>query len=102
MATSSKPGEGSTCAATQPAAPVEDPLFTFGVIADIQYADIDDGASFSGTPRFYRNSLNVLAEAVGAWRKRDVDFAIQLGDIIDVCALLLWDTTLNTKLGLRS
>ena len=29
-------------------------LFSFGVISDIQYANIPDGFSFSGIPRYYR------------------------------------------------
>ena len=29
-------------------------LFSFGVISDIQYANIPDGFSFKGVPRFYR------------------------------------------------
>lgn len=29
-------------------------LFSFGVISDIQYADIPDGFSFKGTRRYYR------------------------------------------------
>ncbi|KAK2820980.1 hypothetical protein Q5P01_023939 [Channa striata] len=40
------------------------PLFTFGVIADIQYADIDDGYNFSQTRRrYYRSSLQLLRNA---------------------------------------
>ena len=29
-------------------------LFSFGIISDIQYANIPDGFSFKGTPRYYR------------------------------------------------
>jgi hypothetical protein len=36
------------------------PLFTFAVMSDVQYADIPDGASFGGTPRYYRHSLEAL------------------------------------------
>ena len=39
------------------------PRFTVGVIADIQYAPIDDGYSYTGTPRFYRHSLEVTQHA---------------------------------------
>ena len=60
------------------------PLFSFGVITDIQYADIDDGRSFLGVPRFYRHALVGLRRAVEAWNKKgDLDFAIQFGDIVD-------------------
>jgi hypothetical protein len=40
--------------------PVGAPLFSFGVLTDVQYADIPDGQSFGGTPRFYRHSLEGL------------------------------------------
>ena len=33
--------------------------------------------------RFYRNALQGLRRAVGAWRGGGVDFAMHLGDIID-------------------
>lgn len=29
-------------------------LFSFGIISDIQYANIPDGFSFKGVPRYYR------------------------------------------------
>ncbi|XP_017548624.1 manganese-dependent ADP-ribose/CDP-alcohol diphosphatase isoform X2 [Pygocentrus nattereri] len=65
------------------------PLFTFGVIADIQYADMDDGYNYHGTrKRYYRNSLRLLSDAVRWWeegeeRERRPGFILQLGDIID-------------------
>lgn len=64
--------------------PEPTPLFTFGVIADIQYADIDDGYNFTQTrKRFYRSSLTLLRNAVRSWRESGPDFILQLGDIID-------------------
>ena len=40
-------------------------LCSFGVIADVQYADVKDGTSFCGTRvRRYRRSLDILKEAV--------------------------------------
>ena len=37
----------------------EAPAFTFGLLADIQYADVDDKPNFTGTQwRRYRNSLS--------------------------------------------
>ncbi|XP_054610367.1 manganese-dependent ADP-ribose/CDP-alcohol diphosphatase isoform X3 [Dunckerocampus dactyliophorus] len=63
-----------------------EPLFTFGVIADIQYADIDDGLNFTQTRRrFYRNSLQLLREARETWSQSATrpNFILQLGDIID-------------------
>ncbi|KAJ8363745.1 hypothetical protein SKAU_G00125760 [Synaphobranchus kaupii] len=62
------------------------PLFTFGVIADIQYADIEDGFNFKHTrKRYYRNSLRLLRNANEKWKGEAVQpsFIIQLGDIID-------------------
>jgi len=64
--------------------------FRFGIITDVQYANIDDGASYHGIPRFYRNSLLSLTEAVDDWvalEARDpskrMSFAIHLGDVVD-------------------
>lgn len=59
------------------------PLFRFGLISDVQYADIKDGHSFHGTPRYYRASLAGLRRAVTAWQQQEVEFAVQCGDIID-------------------
>lgn len=62
------------------------PLFTFGVIADIQYADIDDGYNYSHTrKRYYRSSLQLLRNAQESWSESVVkpEFILQLGDIID-------------------
>jgi len=54
------------------------PFFSFGMIADVQYADYDP----VGT-RFYRSSLGKLREAVTSLKEDSVDFIINLGDIID-------------------
>ncbi|KAM7382173.1 hypothetical protein PAMA_012841 [Pampus argenteus] len=62
------------------------PLFTFGVIADIQYADIDDGFNYSRTrKRYYRSSLELLRNAQESWSESAPrpEFILQLGDIID-------------------
>ena len=56
----------------------QEPLFTFGIIADVQYADSDP----AGT-RFYRSSPARLREAISEFRKDSVDFVITLGDLID-------------------
>ncbi|PSC71873.1 manganese-dependent ADP-ribose CDP-alcohol diphosphatase-like [Micractinium conductrix] len=61
----------------------EQPLFRFGLLSDVQYADKEDGASFHGTPRFYRYALQQLDRAIDACLQIDVDFAIHLGDIVD-------------------
>lgn len=62
------------------------PLFTFGVIADIQYADIDDGYNYRRTHRrYYRSSMELLRNALDSWSKVAVKpgFILQLGDLID-------------------
>lgn len=60
------------------------PHFKFGLIADVQYADSENGFNFSRTSeRFYRKSLMLLKEAVQHWKQAKVDCVLQLGDIID-------------------
>lgn len=44
-----------------------------------QYSDKEDGASFHGTPRYYRYALQQLDRAVDAMRAADVAFALHLG-----------------------
>ena len=58
--------------------------FSFGIIADIQYADLDDGCSFSGVKRYYRHALDACKLAVAEWEtNKNIVFVAQLGDIID-------------------
>ncbi|MBN2210862.1 MAG: metallophosphoesterase [Sedimentisphaerales bacterium] len=52
--------------------------FVFGVMADIQYADKDEGNN-----RYYRTSLENLQKCVNDLNERQPAFVIQLGDIID-------------------
>ena len=66
------------------------PSITFGVLTDIQYADVEDGTSYDKKRiRYYRNSLNLVKEAIKNWKKYEQDskqnlkFVIQLGDLID-------------------
>ena len=65
----------------------KDILFSFGLITDIQYADICDRQNSSNAKwRRYRNSLCCLQEAVAHWKaaeKCSPAFIVQLGDIID-------------------
>lgn len=56
-------------------------LFTFGLVSDVQHADIADGVSFHGVPRFYRHALQTLRRAVDAFRAEEVDFVMHLGDV---------------------
>ena len=75
------------------------PLVTFAILTDIQYADIDDGMSYDETrKRYYRNSLNLVREAISNWKQHEIDnqckfkFLLQLGDIIDLQAKLRNET----------
>jgi hypothetical protein len=43
----------------------------------------DDGVSFHGVPRFYRNSLVGLRRALAAFASERVAFALNLGDSVD-------------------
>lgn len=54
------------------------PIFSFGVIADVQYADADH----AGT-RYYRLSTGKLREALTVMKSDSVSFVINLGDLID-------------------
>jgi hypothetical protein len=72
---------GAGCArqpgpAGDPAA-AEKPRFSFGVVADVQYADKEGGG------RDYRGSLAKVARCVEAWNRRDLLFVVELGDITD-------------------
>ncbi|TRY85015.1 hypothetical protein DNTS_016186 [Danionella cerebrum] len=61
-----------------------EPLFSFGIIADVQYADIDDAMNYTRTrKRFYRGSAELLRNAARHWRQERVQFVVQLGDVID-------------------
>lgn len=56
----------------------DEKIISFGVIADVQYADID----MKGR-RDYRNSLGKLEIAVEELNREELDFSINLGDLID-------------------
>ena len=64
-------------------------VLRFGLIADVQYCDIDDGMNFGGTEfRYYRGSLGGAARAAAAFaaargERGSLRFVAQLGDIID-------------------
>ena len=84
--------DASGSAAAAAAATGGDVVFRFGAIADVQYADLDDGKNFDGSCiRYYRAALGRLQRAVDWWRAEDqantdtakIAFAINLGDVID-------------------
>jgi manganese-dependent ADP-ribose/CDP-alcohol diphosphatase len=54
------------------------PLFSFGIITDVQYCDCDP----VGT-RYYRSSLLKLEEAVKILKSNEPEFVFDLGDLID-------------------
>ena len=70
-----------TAAATIPpvlAAAAENPILRFGLITDLHYAD----KPAAGT-RYYRETLDKLAEAADHFENDSLDFLVELGDLID-------------------
>ncbi|KAI9914713.1 hypothetical protein PsorP6_007882 [Peronosclerospora sorghi] len=72
----------------------ETPLVSFGLVTDVQYADVEDGWDFHRTAqRYYRNALPQLEAAIAEWlrvaatREKStvtrLRFAVNLGDLID-------------------
>ena len=65
----------------------ERPILSFGVIADVQYADVEDGYNFAMTSRrYYRTALDMLQKALHSWNHNQIkrpSFLLQLGDVID-------------------
>ena len=74
------------------------PSYSFGLIADVQYADRDNVEKYTvGKWRYYRTSLDHVQHASKIWQHGDdrcataqttdgaskVHFAVQLGDLID-------------------
>ena len=61
------------------------PVARFGMVTDIHYADIppDPKRHTIIGRRFYRESRFKLDEAVAVFNRRDLDFAIELGDFKD-------------------
>jgi len=54
------------------------PILSIGLIADIQYCDCD-----THIHRYYRKSLTKLQEAVNEFNQKNVNFVVNLGDMID-------------------
>lgn len=64
----------------------EQPILSFGVIADVQYADVEDGYNYTRTSRrYYRTALAMLQRAMFVWISNEMRpaFLLQLGDLID-------------------
>lgn len=59
-------------------------IIRIGIIADVQYADVEDVQNHNKTAiRRYRKSLVTLRNAVLEFAKENVDFVADLGDAID-------------------
>jgi manganese-dependent ADP-ribose/CDP-alcohol diphosphatase len=56
----------------------ESPLFSFGVITDVQYADIDQAGE-----RNYRGTLAILEKTIDELNQHELAFTVNLGDLID-------------------
>ena len=67
----------SGCSCLVPQSANQEPI-AFGVMADIQYSDLDTRWAC-----YYRASVRKLQESVEDLNTRDLAFTIQLGDIID-------------------
>jgi manganese-dependent ADP-ribose/CDP-alcohol diphosphatase len=60
-----------------------DPLIAFGILADVQYADVDDCLVY-GRMRYYRSSLDLFKNAIDDLKRNpNVKFILQLGDLVD-------------------
>ena len=57
---------------------VDKPVFSFGVLADTQYADVPAAGI-----RYYRASLEKLDECVREFNTKELAFVAQLGDLIE-------------------
>lgn len=55
-----------------------EPLFSFGIIADIQYCDCPPTEV-----RFYRKSTDKLQECLNTLNQQDLAFTLDVGDLID-------------------
>lgn len=58
----------------------DEPLFSFGVIADVQYADSDSNLEMD---RHFRRSIAKLGEAITEFNRHPLEFIVHLGDLID-------------------
>lgn len=57
---------------------MEIPLFSFGVVADVQYCEAPPAHG-----RYFQASLQKLTEALHTFQQQKVDFILDLGDLID-------------------
>lgn len=57
-----------------------DPIFSFGLLADVQYADDDTNVELD---RHFRASVAKLRAAIETFNDHDLDFVVHLGDLVD-------------------
>jgi len=60
-----------------------EPIYTFGVLTDIQYAPIPDGHSYGGNPRYYRHAKEAAEHAAIHFQEEQVQCVVNLGDMVD-------------------
>lgn len=70
-------GKTATVNVTQGTEETGGTVVRFGLIADIQYADKPN------TGRYYRQSLQKVEDAVKYFNEEEVDFTVNLGDLVD-------------------
>ncbi len=58
----------------------DQPQFSFGVIADVQYCDCEPATAMN---RYFRRSTDKLKEALATLAQHDLRFILDLGDLID-------------------
>ncbi len=58
----------------------DQPLFRFGVIADVQYCDCEPATAMN---RYYRRSVDKLSDCLATLAQHDLRFVLDLGDLID-------------------
>lgn len=62
------------------------PIYTFGVLTDIQHAPIPDGHSYSGNARYYRHAIKAAEEAAKHFQEERVQCVVNLGEAIHLFA----------------
>ncbi len=80
----------------EPSAP-ERLLFSFGLLGDPQYADVNPAGS-----RHYRASLGKLKSCIARLNQEDLEFVVTVGDIIDRAVQNREDDEALTKLQAES
>lgn len=56
----------------------QSPLISFGIVADVQYCNAPPYKN-----RYFKNSIAKFKEAIGVFNSHNLDFVVNLGDLID-------------------